>query len=495
MSERCERCKKGFAAGPPKDDVEWHEGMARREPLAERTAPRRLRVGRCTRCNLWFVDLWTDDAVRPGHALHDLCTVQHEAARAALLEGLPAALAAVSTQLRRRHAEELVARMSVREQLVLERIEQGVLPSTELFRGLVTHANATSGRELPSLGDVRPRPLPGPRKAAAVGLRGTLELGEGARLAVEPEAEGVSLARLRGDAVAWKVALPTGSREVFVARALARGRDAAVVLAGSTAEPEAGQVFVVELGSGAVSGPGRHGLRPAAFDVLPLASGCTFVAGYQSALVLREDASVLWQANALVTPSAVPLMDAVAVIDVPWRLVVLELPTGRERCAARVDRNAVLMPSGEGHVLAVTTDVVTRLDLRGADPVFVWGAHGTGALPLGGGGAAVVRERTDKSGRHVECVVLDAGGRRRFAITRTDGLKMPLAELGPGVLLFHANSDVAVTVNDRVAYALALPDGQRPGVTLEPGGVWIEYDGIVDRLDGAGRRVGRWRVG
>lgn len=29
---------------------------------------------------------------------------------------------------------------------------------------------------------------------------------------------------------------------------------------------------------------------------------------------------------------------------------------------------------------------------------------------------------------------------------------------------------------------------------MENGGAWVEYDGIVDRIDRTGKRVGRWRV-
>jgi hypothetical protein len=63
------------------------------------------------------------------------------------------------------------------------------------------------------------------------------------------------------------------------------------------------------------------------------------------------------------------------------------------------------------------------------------------------------------------------------------------------VLLFHAGGDVAVSVGDRITYALALPDRKTAQVTLEPGGAWVEYEGVVDRIDESGRRVGRWKVG
>jgi len=107
----------------------------------------------------------------------------------------------------------------------------------------------------------------------------------------------------------------------------------------------------------------------------------------------------------------------------------------------------------------------------------------------------VVRERWEKSGRKVECVVIDARGRRRFAVSRPDATKVPRAELAPGVLLYYGTSDVAVTSGETVSYTLALPEGRQVFVTVEDGGAWIEYDGVVDKVDQSGRRVGRWRVG
>jgi len=37
-----------------------------------------------------------------------------------------------------------------------------------------------------------------------------------------------------------------------------------------------------------------------------------------------------------------------------------------------------------------------------------------------------------------------------------------------------------------VTYALSLADRKTPNVTVEPDGLWIEYEGIVDHIDAVG---------
>jgi hypothetical protein len=128
-------------------------------------------------------------------------------------------------------------------------------------------------------------------------------------------------------------------------------------------------------------------------------------------------------------------------------------------------------------------------------PRLVWLAAGMSVLGLEGGGAAVVRERWERSGRTIECIALDAKGKRRFVIQRPEATKTPTAELGRGVLLFHSGSDVAIATNGVVTYSLSLPDRKSVSVTTEPDGAWIEYEGIVDFVDSAGVKRGRWRVG
>jgi hypothetical protein len=160
-----------------------------------------------------------------------------------------------------------------------------------------------------------------------------------------------------------------------------------------------------------------------------------------------------------------------------------------------IDRQATIVPSGEGHVLVVTGDAVARMNVSGDAPRLVWLAAGTSVLPMSEGGAAFVRERWERAGRSIECIVVDAEGKRKQITARPESTKVPTAEIGRGVLLFHAGSDVTVTANGRVSYALALPDRKTPHVTVDREGVWIEYEGVVDFVDTTGKRTGRWRVG
>jgi hypothetical protein len=453
-----------------------------------------VRIARCTRCGSFLVDLASTDPARPGVELHDVGVVNHEQARLALLEREPLALATVASQLRRRHLEELVAAMPLRERGALERIEQGAVETNEMFRGLITRALAVAS-ELPPFGDVRPRTYGLRRPAAGVGLRTPLELGDGSRAVLEPGREGLLLLRMRGDAVVWRAELSTRAREAFVARVTGRAGPDLVVLTNHAGGAASGDLFLVDGATGVVRGRGDHGLRAAVFEAHALPEGCTFVASYQAFAVVRADASVAWQGSSAGFPVAVPVGSAAVVIDAPWRLVALELPLGRERWSVPVDRGAAIAPSAEGHLLFTTSDVVARLDVRGDCPRLAWMASGSNALALAGGGAAVVRERWERGGRSIECLVIDANGRKRFGIPRPEATKMPVAEIGSGVLLYHSGGDVAVSVETRIAYALALPEGRQAFVTVEDQGAWIEYDGVVDRIDGMGKRVGRWRVG
>src|SRR5262249_51023119 len=158
-----------------------------------------------------------------------------------------------------------------------------------------------------------------------------------------------------------------------------------------------------------------------------------------------------------------------------------------ELWAIPVDRGAALLPGGEGHVLLATSDVVARVQVSGDAPRFVWMASGGAALPLSGGGTALARERWDKDGPAVEGVVMEAQGGRRCSEPRPDATKVPVAELSPGVLLYHSGGDVAVSVGEQVTYALSLPSGSTAMVTADDGGAWVEYEGVVDRVDQSGR--------
>jgi hypothetical protein len=312
-------------------------------------------------------------------------------------------------------------------------------------------------------------------------------------------AAGVQLTRVRGDAVLWRVELPgtAGARDGHVARVQNRHgvAELAVLVGGPQGGEPSASLFLLRAADGALRGPSATPLRAASFEAHALLEGCTFIATYQSCAIARDDAHVVWKGSAAGFPVAVPLARGAVVVDAPWRLVALALPDGRERWSIPVDRGAQLLPSGEGHLLLATSDVVARIDARGASPRLAWMASGASALPLANGGAALVRERWDKAGRTIECVVLDADGRRRVVVPRPEATKVPTAELGPGVLLYHSAGDVAVSVGEQVTYALALPSGSTASVTVDDGGAWVEYEGIVDRIDQSGRRVGRWRVG
>lgn len=291
----------------------------------------------------------------------------------------------------------------------------------------------------------------------------------------------------------WRAVLDGASHETFVARA--RNTHALLFVALATPQHGVGALAYLIDGEGTVRGPARHDGRASTFEAIALSRGCVFVAGYQSQMVLREDASVAWQAPSATAAHAVSFGDSVLVIEPSWKLVSLALPDGIERWCLPVDKHAQLAPSGEGHVLLASSEVVARIDVRGSKPLVRWIAQGSNALPLRAGGVALVRDRWEKSGRRIECVVIDAEGRRRFSVTRPDSTKAPTAELGNGVLLYHSGSDVAISANERVTYAVTVPEGRTASVTLEDGGAWIEYEGIVDRIDSSGRRVGRYRVG
>jgi hypothetical protein len=490
MSERCDRCRKGFGTSEPKDDIEWLLGSTT-NPAA---GHRQLRVARCTRCSSYLVDVVSCDRERPEVALHDVCVVQHESARAALLDRTPLALAALSPQLRRKHLEELSSEMPTRDRDALGWIEQGSVACTELFRALVTRVFALSTQELPKLSDVRPRTFSARKSGAAVPPRSALELEDGSRVVTQNSADNrTQLVRIRGDRVLWRADLEGAGRDAFVARA--RGTNAVVIVALAAPIEGGGSLAYVIDNDGAVRGPARHEGRASAFEAISLPRGCVFIAGYQAQMVLRDDASIAWQAPSASVANAVSFADSVQVIEPPWKLVSLALPDGAERWSLPVDKNAQIAPSGDGHVLVASSDVVARVDVRSARPAVRWIAQGASALPLRSGGVALVRDRWEKAGRRIECIVIDAEGRRRFAVSRPETTKAPTAELGNGVLLYHSGSDVAVSANERVTYAVTVPEGRTASVTLEDGGAWIEYDGIVDRIDPSGRRVARYRVG
>lgn len=482
MSDKCERCRKGYPGAPPRDDVEW---LTARGPLRN-AGDEELRIARCTRCGSYLLD--RASAAREGAESHDLCVVHHEAARAALIERQPAALAAVSPQIRRRHLERLVATMPTTERATLERIERGAIECTETFRGLATRALAHAS-DLP--------PPPASHRLlqdAAVAARGSLDLGDGSRVLLDLSRARPTLLRMRGDAVEWRTELPAAGREGFVARVAGHKAPELVVVVGPAGGEAACSLFLVHGSDGRVRGPGKPALRAAAFEAHALPGGCVFVATFQRFAVIREDASVAYEGSSSGFPVAVPVERGAVVVDAPWRLLALDLPAGSERWTMPVDRGAALAPAGEGHVLLITNDAVARLEVRGPRPRLVWTASGISALPLAGGGAALVRERWEKSVRRVECVLFDAEGRRLFTVPRPEATKVPFAELGPGVLLYKSNSDVAVSVRDRVVYALASPEGKQVNVTVDQGGAWIEYDGVLDRVDRAGNRAGRYRI-
>ncbi|MFO0558380.1 MAG: hypothetical protein U0269_10220 [Polyangiales bacterium] len=489
MSERCDRCRKGFGSNEPKDDIEWLLGSTTNPSPGQR----QLRVARCTRCSSYLVDVVSCDRERAELVMHDVCVVQHESARAALLDRTPLALAALSPQLRRRHLEELSAEMPTRDRDALGWIEQGSVACTELFRALVTRVFALSTPDLPKLSDVRPRTWSSRKPGAAVPPRSTLELDDGSRVVTQSAGDRTQLVRLRGDRVLWRADLEGAGRDTFVARA--RNTNALVIVALATPSDGGGALAYVIDAEGAVRGPARHEGRASAFEAISLSRGCVFVAGYQSQMVLREDASIAWQAPSATVANAVSFSDSVQVIEPPWKLVSLALPDGSERWSLPVDKNAQIAPSGDGHVLVASSDVVARVDVRSPKPSVRWIAQGANALPLRSGGVALVRDRWEKAGRRIECIVIDAEGRRRFSVARPESTKAPTAELGNGVLLYHSGSDVAISANERVTYAVTVPEGRTASVTLEDGGAWIEYDGIVDRIDPSGRRVARYRVG
>jgi hypothetical protein len=489
MSERCDRCRKGFGSNEPKDDIEWLLGSTANPSPGQR----QLRIAICTRCSSYLVDVVSCDRERDALMTHDVCVVQHESARDALLNRIPLKLAAISPQLRRKHLEKLSAEMPTRDRDALGWIEQGSVACTELFRALVTRLYALSTTDLPKLSDVRPRTWSPRKPGAAVPPHSTLELNDGSRVVTQSAGDRTQLVRLRGDRVLWRADLEGAGRDTFVARA--RNTNALVIVALATPNDGAGALAYVIDSEGAVRGPARHEARASAFEAISLSRGCVFVAGYQSQMVLREDASIAWQAPSATVANAVSFADSVQVIEPPWKLVSLALPDGSERWSLPVDKNAQIAPSGDGHVLLASSDVVARVDVRGAKPSVRWIAQGANALPLRSGGVALVRDRWEKAGRRIECIVIDAEGRRRFSVARPESTKAPTAELGNGVLLYHSGSDVAISANERVTYAVTVPEGRTASVTLEDGGAWIEYDGIVDRIDPSGRRVARYRVG
>jgi hypothetical protein len=489
MSERCDRCRKGFGASEPKEDIEWLLGAS----AAPAPGQRQLRVARCTRCSSYLVDVVSIDRERPDTTLHDVCVVQHESARVALLDRTPLALAALSPQLRRRHIEELSAEMPTRDRDALGWIEQGSVACTEAFRALVTRVFALASTDLPKLSDVRPRTFGAKRAGTAVPPRSALELDDGSRVIAQPNGDRTQLVRLRGDRVLWRADLDGAGKDTFVARA--RGSSAVILVALSAPASGSGTLAYLVDGEGAVRGPATHDSRATSFDALALPRGCVYVSGYQSQMVLREDATIAWQAPSGGSASAVAFGDSVHLVEPPWRMLSLSLPDGLERWNLPVDKNAQIAPSGDGHVLLASSDVVARVDVRGARPAVRWLAQGATPLPLRGGGVALVRDRWEKTGRRIECVVIDPEGRRRFSVPRPESTKAPTAELGNGVLLYHQGGDVAVSSNERVTYAVSVPEGRTASVTLEDGGAWVEYDGIVDRIDPSGRRVARYRVG
>jgi hypothetical protein len=488
MSERCERCRKGFGTSEPREDIEWLLGASG----TPREGERQLRVARCTRCSSYLVDVVTVDRDRPEVCLHDVCVVQHESARVALLDRTPLALAALSPQLRRRHLEELCAEMPTRDRDALGWIEQGSVACTELFRALVTRVHALAASELPALRDGRPAGSRVAPSRAAGALRAPLELDDGTRV-IAQEGEVLQLVRMRGDRALWRATLEGASRDVWLARA--RGAHAAPLVAMTSAQDGDGALaFVLDL-DGGVRGRGPLPGRAAPFEATALARGCVHLTTAQSQWLLREDATALWQSSSNGFASVVGVGDTVQLVDATRRVLSLSLPDAHERWALPVDRGAQLAPSGEGCLLLASSEVILRVDVRGQRPAVRWITQGASPMPLRSGGVAVVRDRWEKNGRRIECVVVDGEGRRRFVVARPEATKVPTAELGPGVLLYHQHGDVAVSAQDRVTYAVSVPQGRAIGVVIEEGGAWIEFDGIVDRVDSSGRRVARYRVG
>lgn len=468
------------------DNVEWLE------TLGSAARSRRMRIGRCVHCRAFVVDLSTRDPDRPANELHDICVVQHRDAHTALFERDPIALARISTQLRRRHLEELVGIMPLRDRTTLEKIEQGKIPASETFRGLVTRRIAVS-EDLPVLEDVRtPRFR---RNNGRVGVRTALEFEDGSRAVLETNAHGLVLSRMRGDAVIWRREIATAARDASVARVTGRTETELVLLTTAASSEPNGELYIIDGKTGSVRAKGLHGCTSVAFEAHALPAGCLFIACYQTCAVVRADGSTAWQGASTAVPVAMPLEDSVVVIDAPSRLVALALPSGTERWSMPIERGTQIARSEPGCLLLSTTDLIARLEVGGPRPRLLWAASGSSALALHDGGAAVVRERCDNSSKIIECVIFDSQGRRKYTLLRQEGAKVPIAEIGPGVLLFHSGGDVAVTVNDRVSYVLALPDEQQARVTVDHGGAWIEYEGVVDRIDKYGQREGRWRLG
>ncbi len=488
MSERCERCRKGYSAPIPRDDLEWPDG--RPEPW--RPGIREVRVARCTRCDSWLVDLWTTDAERQGVETHDVCVVKHDKARAAVLHRDPHALAAVAPTIRRRHLELLVSRMPTVDDATLRRIEEGSIATSEPFRGLVTRTMALRG-EHPAIADVKLRGRDARAPTTTVGMKAPLDMGDGSRVLLDTREGKLSITRMRGDAVLWRIESAIEAREAFLGRVVGRERPTLLLLAAGGERRAA--VCVIDAVEGTLHGPVWADLRVATFEAHALPSECIFVASYQASAVVTLDANVVWKGSSGGFPLAVPIEGGAIVTDAAWRLVSLRLPGGTERWSIPIDRQAAISRSGDGHILMSTGDVIARLEIAGDHPTLVWAASGTAALPLRSGGVAFVRERWERAGRSIECVVVDADGKRRESIARPDATKVPTAEIGRGVFLFHAGSDVTVTADGKVSYALALPDRKTPSVTVASEGVWIEYEGIVDFVDATGKRTGRWRVG
>ncbi|MEI8258909.1 MAG: hypothetical protein WCJ30_24840 [Deltaproteobacteria bacterium] len=240
MSNRCERCRKGYSSPLPRDDIEWPD--ERPEPW--RPGLRELRVARCTRCDTWLLDLWTTDGEKQGVESHDVCLVRHDKARAAVLHRDPLALARVAGLIRRRHLELIVARMPTIDEVTLHRIESGVIETTDALRGLVTRVLATRGTH-PSLSDVRLRSRGAARTPVrTAGLRVALDVGDGSRVLLEPRDAKLSLVRMRGDAVAWRVEIDVDAREAFVGQVEGTRRPTLVVLAAGS-DGRAALVWVV----------------------------------------------------------------------------------------------------------------------------------------------------------------------------------------------------------------------------------------------------------
>ncbi len=488
MSERCERCRRGFSNSAPKDDVEWLTDP----PGAWRPGADELYVARCKRCGSMLLDRWHTDAETEGKEHHDVAVVLHDAARAAVTERRPAAIAAVSPQLRRRHLELLVDRMQLEDRESLERIERGQTEATEAFRGLVAHRLATM-TPAPPIGDVLPRPAPSFFSTSGTRLR--IDLDAGTRLTLELTRDVWWLTRVRGDAVEWRAELHSAGREALLGAVSMPDGDRAVALIAAPTAGEQGELFVVDVATGAVLGRSMHRLRAAPLELRALPSGCIFVATFQRFAVVRGDASVVCEGGAAAMPVAAPVADGVVLIDAPWRLLSLSLPSGEQRWSVPIDRSAAIAPSRDGHVLLSTGDAVARLDVRGPTPRVAWIASGHTPLALDDGGAALVRDRTDKSTRRIECAVYTARGERRQTISRPDANKAPTAQLSTDVLLFHSGGEVAVAAGEHIVYALSLPDRRTAHVTLDVGGAWVSYDGVVDRIASDGQRVGRWRLG